>query len=99
MLQLDIYGVIDDYKDTFDLSRWNYIKPRYLAKVLALKNENLMYEDIIKTIPPEYKISMFTRLYSSMYRLCKKIYKSLLHSGILPKSIKKRIDRVVLLEK
>ncbi len=68
ILQLDIYGVLDDYKNTFDISRWNFWKPRFLARVIAYRKDDPMYEDILNTIPPEYHIPMFSRLYSKIYK-------------------------------
>lgn len=68
MLQLDIYGKLGHYSKVFDLSDWERQKKHYLAKVLACQNENLMYHDIVKTIPTDYQISFSTKLYSFCYK-------------------------------
>lgn len=50
MLQLDIYGRLYEYSSIFNLSDWPVMKNDYLAKVLAGKNHNYMYNDIVSTI-------------------------------------------------
>lgn len=58
MLQLDIYGRLNDYKEAFDISGWSLSKDNYVAKVLARRNETLMYKDLANSIEKEsYYIS------------------------------------------
>lgn len=54
MLQLDIFGRLQDYSDSFNLTDWEERKKTYLAKVIAGRRENLMYADIYRTIPSDY---------------------------------------------
>ncbi len=70
MLQLDIYGRLDDYNDVFDLSDWSKLKFDFLSKVLALKDKNLMYNDIVSTIDNNnYPISSKVKRRAKIMRL------------------------------
>ena len=74
MLQLDIYGVLDDYNDIFDMTSWKKLKPIFLSKILAYRKENIMYKDILDTMSPDYHIPIFSRLFSIIYKPCIEIY-------------------------
>ena len=50
MLQLDIFGVLDNYSTVFNLSEWPKLKYNFITKVLALRDKNLMYNDIASTM-------------------------------------------------
>lgn len=70
MLQLDIYGRLNDYSDVFDLSGWPKLKIGFISKVLALKDKNLMYNDIAGTIViNNYAIPSKVKLRSKIMKL------------------------------
>ena len=46
MLQLDILGVLDDFKNIFDLSKWPELKLEYITKVIIFRESDLMYHDL-----------------------------------------------------
>lgn len=78
ILQLEIYGKLEEYKDIIDLSEWQYLKPYYLGKVIACRKENMMYDDILNTITSEYHIPLFSKIYAKIYKpyqIIKKVLK------------------------
>ena len=78
ILQLEIYNTLDNYKNIIDLSKWQYLKPFYLGRVIACRKENMMYDDILNTITSEYHIPLFSRIYAKIYKpyqIIKKVLK------------------------
>lgn len=78
ILQLEIYGKLEEYKDIIDLSEWQHLKPYYLGKVIACRKENMMYDDILNTITSEYHIPLFSKIYAKIYKpyqIIKKVLK------------------------
>lgn len=68
ILQLEIYGKLEEFKDIIDLSHWQHLKPYYLGKVIACRNDNMMYDDILNTVTSEYHIPLFSKCYSKIYK-------------------------------
>lgn len=78
ILQLEIYGKLEDFEDIIDLSHWKHLKPYYLGKVIACRKDNLMYDDILNTITSEYHIPLFSKIYAKIYKpyqIIKKVLK------------------------
>ncbi len=69
MLQLEIYGRLNEFAKIFNLDNWNRRKPFYLAKVLARRKTKKMYDEIASTFTENYPISAKTRLLSWLYKL------------------------------
>ena len=78
MLQLDIFGRLNEYKNVFNLSQWPKIKYVYLAKVLANKDKDLMYNDMASTIGAnEYPVPTKV-LFRSLVIRCKQFLQSII---------------------
>jgi len=61
MLQLDIFGRLEEYSDAFNLDGWKERKDEFLVKVLTKMKSNPMYADIYSTITDENYIPTSVR--------------------------------------
>lgn len=46
-LTLDIFGVLEKYKEIFDIPYYYSVKDKYIARVISLKNTNAFYSDLV----------------------------------------------------
>lgn len=65
ILQLDILGQLNGFKDVFDLSTWPKRKRYYIGEVLAERYNNTMLLDLYNSmIDNNYEIPLSSRLYA-----------------------------------
>ena len=65
MLQLDILGRLDEFKNIFDLSNWPQRKRYYIGEVLAGRYKDTMLLDLYNSmVESNYVIPRFSRLYA-----------------------------------
>lgn len=62
MLQLDILGVLNNFKDIFDFGEWEMRKGDYIAEVIVDHNKNLMLKDLYDSmIEHNYPIPKYSK--------------------------------------
>ena len=50
MLQLEILGKLDLFKDIFDMKDWCNMRENYIAEVIVGRKENLMLADLYQSM-------------------------------------------------
>ena len=70
MLTIDIMGYKDKYRGIFDVEHYEIEKPKYIGKVIGLKNRDNFYKEISELIEQEkYPIPQKSWAYVIAYRL------------------------------
>jgi hypothetical protein len=87
MLQLDILGKEDLYRNIFDYVKWPKEKEEYIAEVVVGKDKDLMYHDLYESMLEHgyplplfklkllyYKIHIFWKIRSVWHKMKKALH-------------------------
>jgi hypothetical protein len=82
MLQLEILGKQDLFRNIFDYGKWSEEKARYIANVVAGKDNDLMNRDLYESmlehnypIPRIKPKPFYKRVYSKLRSILKRLIK------------------------
>ena len=70
LITFDILGVIDRYKNIFDLDYYYSYRDAYVSKVISQRKKNFMYDDIYNLMKAcNYNITLRAKIFSFMWHL------------------------------